>query len=74
MSSKKDLSFENGLKRLEEIVDRLSSEEVSLDDSFKLYEEGTKLIRHCSRILTEFEGKIKILSGNSDRGFDLEQK
>ncbi len=72
MSKKEDRSFEQGLKRLEEIVDRLSSTEVSLKESFKLYEEGTELVRYCSKLLGEFEGKVKKLSGDSKTGFAAE--
>ncbi len=65
-------TFENGLKRLDEIVQRLSSEDVSLNESFKLYEEGVKLVDYCTRLLTEFEGKVKKLSGDSESGFNVE--
>ena len=38
-----ELTFENAMKRLEEIVNALESGQVSLDDSLKLFEEGIKL-------------------------------
>ncbi|MBD3232280.1 MAG: exodeoxyribonuclease VII small subunit [candidate division Zixibacteria bacterium] len=72
MSKKEEISFEQGLKRLEEIVDRLSSAEVSLKESFKLYEEGTELVQYCSKLLGEFEGKVKKLSGDGETGFVTE--
>ena len=72
MNEREELSFEEGFRRLEEVVDRLSSEEVSLKESFRLYEEGAKLIQFCSKLLTEFEGKVKQLSKNQGDGFTTE--
>ncbi|MBD3169181.1 MAG: exodeoxyribonuclease VII small subunit [candidate division Zixibacteria bacterium] len=72
MAEKQDFVFEEGVQRLEEIVDRLSSEEVSLEESFKLYEEGSALVKKCAEILTQYEGKIKTLVGDADKGFKAE--
>lgn len=58
MSKKKENSFENSLKRLEEISNLLESGEVSLEDSLKLYEEGINLAKNCYSILKEAEIKI----------------
>jgi exodeoxyribonuclease VII small subunit len=74
VSGKKEMSFEEGLQRLEEIVERLSSEEISLDESFKIYEEGSKLIKYCSGKITEYEGKIKTLTEEFESSFDGEDQ
>lgn len=58
MAKKKENSFENSLKRLEEISDLLESGEVSLEDSIKLYEEGIILAKNCYSYLKEAEIKI----------------
>ena len=54
-------SFEDSMKKLEELVSRLESEEVSLEESLKLFEEGVKLMRFCHQRLNEVEEKVKIL-------------
>ena len=54
MSAKK-LSFEQQLGRLEEIVAALESGDVSLADSLKLFEEGTKLVTACTKQLDQAE-------------------
>ena len=54
-------TFEAALKRLEEIVQRLESGELSLDESLKLYEQGIGLSRLCHQKLEEAEGKIETL-------------
>ena len=58
--SKKEL-FENALKGLEEIVQRLESGDLALEDSLKLFEEGIRLTRVCSDRLEEAEKRIDIL-------------
>ncbi len=45
MSKEKDNNFESNLKKLELIVDKLESGEISLEESVKLYEEGMKIWR-----------------------------
>ena len=57
----KEMKFENALAKLEKTVEELESEEVSLEDSLKKFEEGINLVRFCSRKLEEIEKKIEIL-------------
>lgn len=51
-------TFETAMTRLEQIVAALESGRCTLDDSLKLFEEGTKLTAYCSRLLKEAEQKI----------------
>lgn len=63
MSAKK-LTFEQQLKRLEEIVSALEQGDAPLADSLKLFEEGTKLISECSRQLDQAEQQVvKLMKG-----------
>ena len=55
------LSFEEAMKRLEEINEALGKENVKLEEALGLYEEGVKLVRLCSAKLEEAERKISIL-------------
>ena len=57
-----EMTFEQRLARLEEIVERLESGEVGLDESLKLYAEGAGLIQQCRKTLTEAEKKISKLT------------
>ncbi len=65
MAEKKNISFEENMARLEEIISKLEDEKLSLDASVKLYEEGMKLITKCNASLEDAERKIKILTKNS---------
>ena len=62
MSTKnEEPSFEQALKALESLVERLEKGELSLEESLKLYEEGIRLSRLCHGKLEEAEGKIEML-------------
>jgi exodeoxyribonuclease VII small subunit len=58
--------FERSLGRLEEVVKRLESAELSLDEAMKLFEEGVTLSRECQKQLEEAEGRIEILLKKAD--------
>lgn len=58
------LSFEAALARLEEILERLNTGAISLEDSLKLYEEADRLISTCTKRLNDAERKIEILVKN----------
>jgi exodeoxyribonuclease VII small subunit len=53
--------FEAALGRLEEIVQELEGNDVALEQSLKLFEEGVKLSRICNKRLEEAERKVEIL-------------
>lgn len=58
--------FERSLARLEEVVRRLESPQLSLDEAMKLFEEGVALSRECQKQLEEAEGKVEILLKKAD--------
>ncbi len=51
--AKKNINFEKSLERLQEISELLESEDVTLEDSLKLYEEGMKLSKTCYNLLNK---------------------
>ena len=64
---KQEPRFEDALGRLEEIVRHLERGDLPLDDSLALYEEGTGLIKACSKMLDEAEQKVVKLRKRPDR-------
>lgn len=64
--------FEDGLKRLEAIVEKLEGGYLSLDDSIKIFEEGMGLVKNCETRLTEAQQKIEILIKGQKKKFRLE--
>jgi exodeoxyribonuclease VII small subunit len=61
-----DISFEQGLARLDEIISVLEKDNVALDDLMKLYEEGVGLLRACNEQLDTAEQKVKMLKISPD--------
>ncbi len=59
--TKKTLTFEAAMERLEEITRLLESGAEGLDESLKLYEEGVSLIRLCTQKLETAEQSVKVL-------------
>lgn len=57
-------TFENAMARLEEISKILSENNVTLDESLKLYAEGVKLLKFCNSKLEQAKIKIKDIDGN----------
>ena len=53
--------FEDAMKRLEEIVQKLEDGELPLEESLKVFEEGIELVRACSSKLEEAEKKVTLL-------------
>ena len=67
------MTFEQAIKRLEEIVDLLENNETSLDDSVELFQEGVQLSQYCSKKLGNVENKVsKILIDGQLEDFDVE--
>jgi len=69
---KKPESFEEALKGLEEIVQRMESGDLALEDSLGLFEEGVRLTRVCSQRLDEAEKKIELLTRDEKGGVKAE--
>lgn len=57
-------SFEKAYARLEEILEKMNSETVSLEDALKFYEEADQLILSCNQKLLDAEQKIETLVKN----------
>ena len=64
--TKKTITFEAAMERLEEITRILESGAEGLDESLKLYEEGVSLIRLCTQKLETAEQSVKVLQMRED--------
>ncbi|MEE9435980.1 MAG: exodeoxyribonuclease VII small subunit [Candidatus Adiutricales bacterium] len=72
------LTFEKGLGRLEELVHELESDDLNLDKSLELFEEGIKLTRMLNKKLDEAEKRLEVLSKDPEgepvtEDFDINQ-
>ena len=62
MTTKKTPSFEQAISRLETLVQKLESGELSLADSLDVYAEAITLARTCTDLLAEAEQRVRILA------------
>jgi exodeoxyribonuclease VII small subunit len=61
MAARRTNDFEKSFQQLEKIVQRLEAEELPLDESLQLFEEGIRLSRFCHQRLEEVEKKIELI-------------
>ena len=59
-------NFEDSMRRLEQIVRAMENGDVALDESLKLFKEGTDLVAHCNKLLEEAEMQVKIISTDAE--------
>ena len=69
----KELSFEECLKELEEVVAKLESKDISLDDAVKYYQKGLELSKRCYEIFNQTQEIIvKKVEGSTITDFNQE--
>lgn len=56
--SKKKMTFEESMARLEQIVRAMERGDVALEESLKLFQEGTELVRSCGKLLDEAQMQV----------------
>lgn len=65
-------SFEHSMKRLEEIVGRLESGDLPLDESLRLFEEGIGLSKRAAGLLDQAERRVEALTKAADGSVEAE--
>lgn len=74
MNEQKDLSFEKAFDRLEEILQSIHENKISLQDSIQMFEEADQLIQFCNTNLTQAEKKIETLVKNRNQELIKDEK
>ncbi len=59
-------NLETSMQQLEELVEKMESGELSLEDSLKSFEQGIKLSKQCQKALQAAEQKVRVLMDDSD--------
>lgn len=62
------LSLEETFEQIEEVIAHLEAEEITLEESFREYNRGMKLLQHCNTTIDQVEKKV--LQINEDGGLD----
>ena len=65
-------NFESAIERLEQVINKLESGELGLDESIKVFEEGVELSKKCHKKLKEAETKVKQLIKTENGEFELD--
>jgi exodeoxyribonuclease VII small subunit len=63
--------FEAALEELENVVERLESGDLSLEDSLAAFEKGVGLVQYCNQKLTEVEKKVEFLLNDKEGRLQL---
>ena len=64
--NEKNATFESNMQRLEQIVRAMERGEVPLEESLKLFQEGTELVRTCGKLLDEAQLQVKKITVAED--------
>lgn len=63
MSNKeKKIPYDEALKQLEELVEKMEQSDLPLEKSLKYFEEGSRLLKYCEKTLQQAERKIEMLT------------
>ena len=70
--NEKNLTFEESMQRLEQIVRSLERGDAALEESLKLFREGTQLVERCGKLLDDAQLQVKIIS-TDEQGRPVEE-
>lgn len=68
MSDEKQLTMEEQFAQIEELIEKMESPKVTLDESFALYQQGVLQLKQCNTLLDEVEKKMLVL--NAEGGLE----
>ena len=66
MSEKQEVTLEEKLAEIEEIIHKMEEPNISLDTSFGLYQTGVNRLKECNQMLDEVEKKMQIINQNGE--------
>ena len=66
MSEKKKENLEEMFKDLEELIGKMENEEITLEQTFDLYNNGMELLKKCNLSIDEVEKKVLVLDENGE--------
>ncbi|GFH90007.1 exodeoxyribonuclease 7 small subunit [Lachnospiraceae bacterium] len=62
----KELTLEEAFEKLEETIEKLQAEDITLEDSFKEYKQGMEILKYCSDKIDRVEKKVLKIEGNGE--------
>ncbi len=67
-----DIKFDEALKQVEEIISKLQSKDIELEEAIELYEKGVYLLNYCEEKLKTAKTKVQVILKTRE-GFKLEE-
>ena len=64
--NEKNMTFEQSMQRLEQIVRTMERGDAPLEESLKLFQEGTDLVRNCNQLLEHAQLQVKMIMAGPD--------
>ena len=71
MSRKQEMSFEEGIGKLEKIVRELEQKEVPLEEELNFFRQGIEMVQHCNSLLDRAEKQMEILLEGPDGELEI---
>lgn len=68
--SEENNNLETAFEELDKIIEELEEEEITLEESFKLYQEGMKLLKYCNNSIDKVEKQLIILGEKTNGELD----
>jgi len=62
----KEISLEEAFVQLDQMIIKLEARDITLDESFMIYNEGMLLLKHCNDQIDKVEKKMLVLSGDGE--------
>lgn len=66
MAEKSEIKLEDMFADIEDILERMEDKDISLEDSFLLYEQGMKKLKQCNDRIDQVEKKMLVLTGQGE--------
>lgn len=66
MRMNKEITLEAAFEKLENAIEQLEQENISLEDSFKVFQEGMKMVQICNEKISKVEKDVLVLTENGE--------
>lgn len=68
-SEEKTFTIEENFSRIEEMMEQMEQQDISLEEAFALYQQGMERLKDCHRLLDTVEKKMQVISGGETEDF-----
>ena len=66
MADEKELSIDESFRKLDQIIDRMQSQDLSLEETFRLYQQGVSLVESCNQKIGKIQCDIQLIAQTSE--------